>query len=263
METLVKETGNHLEMVGTCKRGEVTATLDELIKAFGMPAMGGVEDKITKQWDIQFKDDSLATIYDWKVPYPNDGSEYQWTIGGDSIDSALNVWEEIKAVKTKIWNLETPKAPIEKLIAKQPCYIYIYIDDLKIKIAESKEDPTVITWCDSLTMVEGMLLSAIADSYPVSKERSSLWEETLTLGELRTFIDAEVVKEWGVSCEVDYEAEIDLGVAGYVTAYGFNSEVNIEVQAKTEQEAKSKAVELLEDEYVIDSAKAINAKEIK
>jgi hypothetical protein len=107
-----------------------------------------------------------------------------------------------------------------------------------------------------------MLISAIDDNYAVTKEFNT-WKEVITLKTLRESIDSHIVKKWDVLCEIDYEAEVDLGVGGYVMAYGFNSEVNIEVQAKTEKEAKSKAVGLLEDEYVIDSAKAINAKEIK
>lgn len=248
MKTLVKETGNHIDMVGTCKRGEVAATLDEIIKAFGMPTMGGPEDKVTKQWDIKFEDDSLATIYDWKVPYPNDGSEYQWTIGGNSIDSAINVWAELKAIKDKQFTATN--------------YTYISIDDLQLKIAESTGYPVVTKWCDSLTMSEGILLSAIDDNYAVTKEFNT-WQEVLTLGALREAIDSHVVKKWDVACEIDYEAEVDLGVAGYVMVYGNDTEVNVDVHAKTEKEAKSLAVELLKDEYAIDSAEAIHAMEIK
>lgn len=67
---------------GTSLRGYVKANLETLIKKLGEPIREPSGDgKVTCGWIIDFGDDTVATIYDWKVSEIPSG-EYLWHIGG-------------------------------------------------------------------------------------------------------------------------------------------------------------------------------------
>lgn len=43
----------------------ITATTNELIKLFGEPSRSLVEDKVTREWDLEYNNIPFS-IYDWK-----------------------------------------------------------------------------------------------------------------------------------------------------------------------------------------------------
>lgn len=69
----------------TSLKGEFRITYAELVEIFGAPDSGphDSDDKVTCEWDLKFEDDTVATIYDWKMNDTPIG-EYEWHIGGYS-----------------------------------------------------------------------------------------------------------------------------------------------------------------------------------
>ena len=78
---------------GSCLKGHVTASYQDLVEAFGEPNLGP-SDKIWTEWSIEFSvpegdldnDYHHVTIYDWKETNPDHSriGEYQWHIGSKS-----------------------------------------------------------------------------------------------------------------------------------------------------------------------------------
>tara|TARA_R110000868_G_scaffold103681_5_gene285343 strand:+ start:1199 stop:1492 length:294 start_codon:yes stop_codon:yes gene_type:complete len=64
---------------GTSLIGYVTTTYATLVKKLGEPQTDG--DKTTAEWCLEFKDGTVATIYDWKLSETPLG-EYDWHVGG-------------------------------------------------------------------------------------------------------------------------------------------------------------------------------------
>jgi len=65
---------------GSCLRGYIKTTYDELVNVFGEPTtLKG--DKVNVEWTIKFSDGTVATIYDWKQSETPMGV-YDWHIGG-------------------------------------------------------------------------------------------------------------------------------------------------------------------------------------
>lgn len=80
---------------GTSYRGIMKAYYHELVEVFGEPCHGPNQklfDKVTCEWDLQFEDGTIATIYDWKEPETPFG-EYEWHIGGKSFNAVERVFE--------------------------------------------------------------------------------------------------------------------------------------------------------------------------
>lgn len=65
---------------GSSLQGYITTTYDRLTRVFGQPVGG---DKTTAEWAIQFKDGTVATIYDWKE-FSTPVGQYRWHIGGQN-----------------------------------------------------------------------------------------------------------------------------------------------------------------------------------
>lgn len=90
---------------GTSLRGYCKTTYDTLVEKLGEPLTGHSGDgKITCEWVIEFPDNTVGTIYDWKTKEtPKD--EYAWHIGGKGV----NVLEKISGLlgvstSTNYWN---------------------------------------------------------------------------------------------------------------------------------------------------------------
>ena len=98
------ENDEHINVVGTGRRGEIKARYDDLVRMFGEPTKsrekGDQMDKTHAEWYLEFEvrdeDDPedtypiVATIYDWKYPeLPRD--EVQWNVGGKT-------WQSYEAV---------------------------------------------------------------------------------------------------------------------------------------------------------------------
>ena len=103
------ENSEHINTVNTGRRGTVTTTYDELVRAFGEPTFskenGDSMDKTNAVWNLEFEveeegedaygeqdyDLVVATIYDWKYPQlPRDSAE--WNIGGFARDGSKAAW---------------------------------------------------------------------------------------------------------------------------------------------------------------------------
>ena len=72
---------------GTSNQGSIEATYDQLVAVFGDPLNGpdDVEgDKVSCEWDMKFKDGTIATIYDYKEGGVTPRGLYDWSIGGKS-----------------------------------------------------------------------------------------------------------------------------------------------------------------------------------
>jgi hypothetical protein len=67
---------------GTSLQGYVTTTYSFLVDKLGEPISDNA-DKVTCYWDIEFKDGSVACIYDWKTE-STPMESYDWHIGGKS-----------------------------------------------------------------------------------------------------------------------------------------------------------------------------------
>ena len=95
---------NQVSPTGTCLQGYVTIPYSKLVEKFGKPEESD-GDKIDAEWVIQFEDDSIATIYNWKNG-KNYCGEYglptsritEWNVGGAS-DKVLSKLQSILEVK--------------------------------------------------------------------------------------------------------------------------------------------------------------------
>jgi hypothetical protein len=84
-----------LRINGTCLKGYLAATYDELVAVFGEPTCGPDDrenDKVTCEWQLLFEDGTYATIYDWKTDH-TPMRFYDWHIGGKSFAAVLHITE--------------------------------------------------------------------------------------------------------------------------------------------------------------------------
>ena len=96
----------YVRIDGTSLRGVIVCAYDTIKKAFGQPNCGD-EYKIDAEWDIEFSDGLVATVYNWK-----DGKNYlgkqgtpktqitEWHIGGKTEEAYNRVVEIIRAIET-------------------------------------------------------------------------------------------------------------------------------------------------------------------
>lgn len=85
-------------MNGTCLKGYIVTTYDELVQAFGNPSFGpndNLDDKVTCEWNLKFRDGTIATIYDWKEVY-TPMSKHRWHIGGLNQAAVDRVYEALE-----------------------------------------------------------------------------------------------------------------------------------------------------------------------
>jgi hypothetical protein len=80
---------------GTHLIGYIETRYDTLVQVFGEPTMsGGVDDKSHTQWNLEFEDGTVATIYDWKEPeLPLE--LYNWHVGGRGQEALSHVLDTV------------------------------------------------------------------------------------------------------------------------------------------------------------------------
>ena len=84
---------------GTCLIGYVKTDYQTLQEKLGEPLKGHSGDgKVTCEWVVEFDDNSVGTIYDWKVS-ETPTNTYNWHVGGRGI----NVLDKV----SKFLNLPT------------------------------------------------------------------------------------------------------------------------------------------------------------
>ena len=80
-----------IQTCGTCGKGSFTCDYDTLIKLLGEPLKGSDDYKTQAEWDIEYKDGTVTTIYDWKQGKRYLGEEegievqevIEWNVGGN------------------------------------------------------------------------------------------------------------------------------------------------------------------------------------
>ena len=85
---------------GTCLRGRVSATFNQLVNAFGAPCLNDPPsryEKVTTEWRLRFPCGTIVTIYNWKnYGYqPADDEYYEWSVGGYTNDVKALVMDEL------------------------------------------------------------------------------------------------------------------------------------------------------------------------
>ena len=90
----------------TSLRGVIETSYDELVRVFGPPEEGSVDEKTDAEWVLYFPEvDTIATIYNWKngVSYngPN-GTPVEcitrWHIGGHTGAAKMAVYQALERI---------------------------------------------------------------------------------------------------------------------------------------------------------------------
>lgn len=110
MHPLVNKTGRRVKIEGTFGVGKVETDYNNLVDKFGEPQTG--DNQVQAEWDIQFVDGTIATIYDYKIgpQYlgPEEGIPMRevttWSIGGKSkwvakLVNAVAIAKDVLGVK--------------------------------------------------------------------------------------------------------------------------------------------------------------------
>lgn len=69
------------------------------MKRFGPPLEGSDDGKTTAEWDLEFEDGTVATIYDWKTGSTPE-KLYNWHIGGHNQDVLKHIEKATGATVT-------------------------------------------------------------------------------------------------------------------------------------------------------------------
>jgi hypothetical protein len=262
--SIIKETGNQVDTFGTSLKGEIVATYYELTQTFGEPRKESADDKVTREWSVKFLNNEIATIYDWKDDDCLEGA-YRWHIGGFNNSVVADVqheyrskMEEIKEKTTKEYEASTETVKEKE---KDIHYFYLQMMSRQMLIAyrdstNNKLQPTW-HWAVSLTTSERALIDELPGNLEVTPSKEGESFGCNRLHQLRRNIEEEALKEYEVEVEFTYEIEHDFGVAGYITLYGEEG-CMINVEAKNEEDATTKAEDLLSDEYDIEDITVTN-----
>lgn len=108
-----------IDTVGTCYQGVIEAEYEQLADCFGTSGSGDGY-KVDADWDIEFDDGTIATIYNWKNGHNYLGPEGQdvkritdWHIGGATPRSVELVRIALDLHREK---QQEPKTPFDKAI---------------------------------------------------------------------------------------------------------------------------------------------------
>ena len=80
-----------IETVGTSGKGSFICNYETLVRVLGEPLKGSDDYKTQAEWDIEYKDGTITTVYDWKQGKRYLGEEegiepnevIWWNIGGN------------------------------------------------------------------------------------------------------------------------------------------------------------------------------------
>jgi hypothetical protein len=90
---------NDANIHNTSLRGIVETDYKTLVAVFGQPTTGpdalSYNDKVSCEWDLEFEDGVIATIYDWHEQFTC-FTKYPWHIGGHSQEAEDRVLEMIQ-----------------------------------------------------------------------------------------------------------------------------------------------------------------------
>lgn len=88
---------------GSSLVGEIVASFDEIREAFGDPGRPMDPAKTQVGWQLEFEDGTIATIYDWKKPFPVTLVQL-WNIGGHDEMALDRVEEVVRMVQRDRYN---------------------------------------------------------------------------------------------------------------------------------------------------------------
>ena len=104
----MKINSHDININGTHLQGYINCSYDDLVEALGYPLEEGYDDyKSDAEWDIEFDDGTVATIYNYKNGKNYLGAEglnlcdmKQWNVGGHD-KSAINRVLDVINVKAR------------------------------------------------------------------------------------------------------------------------------------------------------------------
>jgi len=75
----------------------IKATILQLTDILGEPVMGGIEDKVTHEWEAETDEGDIFTVYDWKEYRGINKDEIiDWHIGAHSLSISQTAKKEIE-----------------------------------------------------------------------------------------------------------------------------------------------------------------------
>ena len=94
-------TNNTQAANGSCLQGYCKTEYNTLVEKLGEPLTGFSGDgKVTCEWIIEFPDNTVGTIYDWKTG-ETPKEEYNWHIGGKGVNVVEKVGEFLNLPTTE------------------------------------------------------------------------------------------------------------------------------------------------------------------
>jgi hypothetical protein len=104
------DAGSNINTNRTHLQGAIVCTFADLTNTFGNPLKDGFDDyKSDAEWQIQFEDGSVATIYNYKNGKNYCGADglevweiTQWNIGGHEMDCVHHVRNAVAHVKENV-----------------------------------------------------------------------------------------------------------------------------------------------------------------
>lgn len=100
---------------GTCLQGSVDATYEQLELALGEPMGGSFDGKVQAEWQIQFDDGKVATIYDWKQYGQDVKGVTDWHIGGHDSSVVSRVKQIAELGRKRVEALDAVNNVIDRL----------------------------------------------------------------------------------------------------------------------------------------------------
>jgi hypothetical protein len=92
------DTDADIDVNFTSLQGYIQATRAQLEKVFGI-ADCQIGDRTTTEWQVQFENGTVATLYDWKEERaPGMTESYNWHIGGVDRQAVERVHDAFRAV---------------------------------------------------------------------------------------------------------------------------------------------------------------------
>ena len=84
---------------GTSFKGEIFVTFEKLLKVFGTPLGASSDNKVDVEWNIEFGNGVIATIYNWKNGPASMGED-----GTNPVD--ITTWHIGGKTKSAVWGIE-------------------------------------------------------------------------------------------------------------------------------------------------------------
>ena len=98
MEVKILESGPDIDVTGTSYVGLLEASYFELADVFGEDIGASGDGKVTAEYNVEFNDGTVATIYNWKTD-ADPLFEKNWHVGGKTNEALWNVMDALEAYR--------------------------------------------------------------------------------------------------------------------------------------------------------------------